>query len=126
MSDVGWPRLERNADGVPIWDQGPLGMSVVLAHGYAMGMPARWPDHWPEPPLSAEVAAELIAEWRSRAFGHEPAPAPLPEGLFQWDSSYRPPARGLVAQARAALDRWRRYASEHGAPQSQSDADEDR
>lgn len=43
MSDVGWPRLTRNAEGRPMWDQGPLGMSVVLA---SIPLPERWPEHW--------------------------------------------------------------------------------
>lgn len=57
-----YPRLVRTDDGCPVWDQGPLGMSVALS---SMRMPPVWPEDWPEPPLSDGVATQLLAEWEA-------------------------------------------------------------
>jgi hypothetical protein len=62
IESVGYPRLERSADGRPIWDQGPLGMSTVLA---SIRLPEQWPESWPEPPLSDATASALIHEWHN-------------------------------------------------------------
>jgi hypothetical protein len=48
---TGYPRIERNAFGRPIWNQGPYGMSPALAN---MVLPSYWPSDWPSDWIAAD------------------------------------------------------------------------